>query len=46
MHKLVTLHDTTGSVKPRRDNKPVQCTLSYVIEVLRPPAHAPSWSDA
>jgi hypothetical protein len=32
MHTLVGLHDTVGSVRPRRDNKAVQYSLSYTIQ--------------
>jgi hypothetical protein len=31
MHKLVRLHDIVGSVRPRRDNKTVQSSLSRII---------------
>jgi hypothetical protein len=30
-HKLVGLHDTVGSVRPRRDPQAVQYSLSYNI---------------
>jgi hypothetical protein len=31
MHKLVGVHDTVGSVRPRSDSKAVQHSLSYIL---------------
>jgi hypothetical protein len=36
MHSFVGLHDTVGSVRPRRDEKAVQYTFSYISKTRRP----------